>query len=146
MDYKISYRKKDKAIQCIINYKDGNEWKQRTKQGFKIQKDAKPWIDETLDELKEIVKVPVEYRGTTFGEFKEIFLKDKEKEYAYNTIELYEKGFAKFKKIDDAPLTEISYIHLKPCFDLMIKEGLEESTIRGYFGHIKTMINHAIEN
>lgn len=146
MDYKVSYRKKDGGIQCIINYKDGDDWKQRTKQGFKIQKDAKPWIDETLDELKEIVKVPVEYRGTTFGEFKEIFLKDKEKEYAYNTIELYEKGFAKFKKIDDVLLTEVSYIHLKPCFDEMIKEKLEESTIRGYLGHIRTTFNHAIEN
>lgn len=35
MDYNITYRQKDKGIQCIISYKDNNgKWKQ----GFKTQK------------------------------------------------------------------------------------------------------------
>ncbi len=146
LEYKISYRTKDKSIQCIIAYKDNGQWKTKSKQGFKTQKESKPWQEKTIDKLKENIKVPVDYRGTTFKEFKEIFLKDKEKEYAYNTIAIFEKAYAKFEKINAIPLTEISYMHLKPCFDLMIDEGLAESTIRGYFALVKNTLNHAIKN
>ncbi len=146
MDYKISYRKKDKGIQCIINYKDGDTWKQKAKQGFKTQKDAKPWVDKTLDSLKDSIKTPVIYRGITFKEFTDIFLKDKKKEYSYNSISDYKRAYKKFKKLDDTSLTEIGYINLKPCFDDMIDEGLSESTIRHYFTLIKATFNHAIKN
>jgi len=146
LEYKVSFRKKDKSIQCIIAYKDGDKWKQKTKQGFKTQKEYKPWIDETVKELKNTVKVPIDFRGMTFGQFKDIFLKDKEKEYAQNSIDIYDRTYTKFKKINDVPITEVGYIHLKPCFDDMLKEGLKESTIRDYFTKLKTTFNHAIEN
>ena len=38
----------------------------KAKQGFRTQKDAKPWIDNTLDELKDNIKVAEEFRGITF--------------------------------------------------------------------------------
>lgn len=146
LEYNVSYRKKDKSIQCIIAYKDDGEWKQRTKQGYKTQKEYKSWVDDTLKELKNTIKVPVDFRGMTFGKFKEIFLKDKEKEYAQNSIDIYDRAYTKFKKIYDIPITEVSYIHLKPCFDDMIDEDLKESTIRDYFAKLKTTFNHAINN
>ena len=146
LEYKVSYRKKDKGIQCIIAYKDGDRWKQKTKQGFKTQKEYKTWIDNTLDDLKDAVKVPIDYRGLTFGEFKDMFLQDKKREYSQNSIEICKRAYKKFEKIKDIPLTEISYIHLKPCFDAMIEEGLKEITIKNYFANMKTTFNHAIEN
>lgn len=146
LEYKVSYRTKDKSMQCIIAYKDNGEWKTKSKQGFKTQKESKPWQEKTIEKLKEDIKAPVDYRGTTFAEFKKIFLKDKEKEYAYNTIGLFEKAYAKFQDINDIALIDIGYIHLKPCFDTMIDEGLAESTIRGYFALIKNTLNHAIKN
>lgn len=146
MDYKISYRNKDGSVQAIINYKDGNKWKQKAKQGFRIQKDAKPWIEATLEELKKNVTVAEEFRGITFGKFKEIFLKDKQREYAYNSIRLYKKVFAKFEDLNDIPLTDIGYINIKPCVDKMIDEGLKNSTIRNYLAKLKTTFNHAIDN
>ena len=146
LEYKVSYRKKDKSIQCIIAYKDNGEWKQRTRQGFKTQKEYKSWIDDTVKELKNTVKVPIDFRGMTFGKFKEIFLADKDKEYAPNSIDIYETAYTKFKKINDVPITEVSYIHLKSCFDDMLKDGLKESTIRDYFTKLKTTFNHAISN
>ena len=30
MDYKVSYRKKNGGIQAIINYKVGDDWKQKS--------------------------------------------------------------------------------------------------------------------
>lgn len=146
LEYKVSYRTKDKSIQCIIAYKDNGQWKTKSKQGFKTQKESKPWQEKTLEKLREDIKVPVDYRGTTFGEFKDIFLKDKEKEYAYNTVRLFEMAYDKFKDINDIAIIDIGYIHLKPCFDAMIDGGLSESTIRGYFALIKNTLNHAIKN
>ena len=56
MDYNISYRNKDKSIQCIISYKDSDgKWRQKSKQGFKRQKDAKPWISDTVEKLEETI-------------------------------------------------------------------------------------------
>ena len=146
LEYNIIYRNKNKSIQCVIEYKDGDEWKQTAKQGFKTQKESKPWQIETLNKLKETVKVPIDYRGLTFDEFKKIFLEDKKREYAPNSIDIYETAYTKFKKIDDISITKVSYIHLKPCFDDMLKDGLKESTIRDYFTKLKTTFNHAINN
>lgn len=53
IDYNVTYRKKNKGIQCIISYKDTNgKWKQKSKQGFKAQKDANPYIKKTVAELE----------------------------------------------------------------------------------------------
>lgn len=146
MDYKVSYREKDGSIQAIINYKDGNKWKQKAKQGFRIQKDAKPWVDETLDILKDTITVAEDLRGTTFKKFKEIFIKDRKREYAFNSTSAYSKAFAKFEDLDDVLLEDIGYINIKPCVDKMIDEGLKNSTIKDYLAKFKTALNHAIDN
>ena len=53
MEHNITYRQKDKGWQFIISYKDGsNKWKQKSKQGFKTKKEAKPIAEEMLAELE----------------------------------------------------------------------------------------------
>lgn len=52
MNYGINFlRKNDGLLDCIITYKIDGVRKQTSKRGFKNQKDAKPWIDETLERL-----------------------------------------------------------------------------------------------
>lgn len=66
MDYNITYRQKDKGIQCIISYKDNNgKWKQ----GFKTQKEAKPLVAEMIKELETQLK-KLEDGTTGFGSLK----------------------------------------------------------------------------
>ena len=145
MDYNISYRNKDKSIQCIISYKDSDgKWRQKSKQGFKRQKDAKPWISDTVEKLEETIKTPSEFRGVTFGEFKEIFLRDK-KRLSPNTIVIYKESYNKFESLNDIPLVEIGYINIKPCVDRMIDDKLSNSTIRLALTNLKTVLNHAID-
>lgn len=147
MDYNVTYRKKDKGIQCIISYKDNDgKWRQKSKQGFKRQKDAKPWIDSVVEELEKTIKVADEFRGITFGEFKEIFNNDKKRELAHNTKVSYQQAYAKFESLNDVPLVDIGYIHIKPCVDRMIDEGMAGTTISLYLAKIKTVFSHAIEN
>ena len=54
MDYNVTYRKKDKGIQFIISYKDSKgKWKQKSRQGFKTQKEAKPIITQIIKQLEK---------------------------------------------------------------------------------------------
>lgn len=147
MNYNVSYRKKDKGIQCIISYKDSNgKWRQKSKQGFKRQRDAKPWIDSVVEELEKTIKVADEFRGMTFGEFKNYFDNDKKRELAHNTKLCYEQAYAKFESLNNIPLIDIGYIHIKPCIDAMIDEGLASTSILHHLARIKAVYNHAIKN
>lgn len=147
MEYNVTYRKKDKGIQCIISYKDNDgRWRQKSKQGFKRQRDAKPWIDSVVEELEKTIKVADEFRGITFGKFKEIFNNDKKRELAHNTKVSYEQAYAKFESLNNIPLIDLGYIHIKPCIDKMIDEGMAGTSIGLHLSKIKAVLNHAIEN
>lgn len=146
MDYNVSYRKKDKGIQCIISYKDNDgKWRQKSKQGFERQKDAKPWIKDTVERLEETIKVPIDYRNLTFSDFKKIFLHDKRK-YSQNTLTMYEYAYMWLEDLDDIRLSDIGYINIKPCVDKMIDSNrLKNSTIEAYLTKLVATLNHAIE-
>ena len=48
MEYSFSYRERNGSICLVLSYKIGNRWKQKTKQGFKTQREAKKHQDELL--------------------------------------------------------------------------------------------------
>lgn len=145
MEYNVSYRTKNKSIQCVISYKDNDgKWKQKTKQGFKTQKESKPWIKATVEELEKTIKTTEEFRGITLGEFKKVFLNDKKRSYSYNALLVYENAFKKFEELDCTPLIELAYINIKPCVDAMIDAGLKPSTIKDYLSRFKILLNHAV--
>lgn len=48
MEYSFSYRERNGGICLVLSYKIGNRWKQKTKQGFKSQREAKKYQDELL--------------------------------------------------------------------------------------------------
>ena len=103
MDYNLTYRQKDKGIQCIISYKDTNgKWKQKSKQGFKAQKDAKPYIKKTLTELerafinKDSIISP-NYDLITFKQLSDEFVEHEQLYREYNTIRNHKIAFKRFK-------------------------------------------------
>ena len=55
MQCNITVRKKDKGYQCIVSYKDGNRWRQKSKQGFETQKAAKIHAQTIIDKLKKTI-------------------------------------------------------------------------------------------
>lgn len=55
MQCNITIRKKDKGYQCIVSYKDGNRWRQKSKQGFETQKAAKIHAQTIIDKLKKTI-------------------------------------------------------------------------------------------
>ena len=74
MEYNITYRQKDKGWQYIISYKVNGKWKQKSKQGFKSKKEAKPYAEIALQELKNNLNLNQELKDITFEEFKDLYI------------------------------------------------------------------------
>lgn len=79
MQYNFTIRKKDKGYQIIVSYKDGMKWKQKSKQGFNTQREAKEYGQSIVEELKKAIISPLDdsLKDITLIEFFEIFAKDK---------------------------------------------------------------------
>ena len=68
MQYNVSVRKKDKGYQVIVSYKDGYRWRQKSKQGFRTQREAKEYGHVILKELDKNVLLTkdTEFKDLTF--------------------------------------------------------------------------------
>lgn len=150
MDYKISFRQKDGGIQAIVNYKDHTgKWRQKSKQGFTKQRDAKRYADKMLEDLKENFELTkdmtIEYEGITFKDFFMVYVKQKEIQNELSTIKNLEYAAKKFAKLDSIKLEDIKSLHVQDCVNDMVKEGLTLSSIKTYLKNIKTLFNYAID-
>ncbi|MBO0555321.1 site-specific integrase [Clostridium botulinum] len=149
MDYNITWRKKDKGWQFIISYKINGKWKQKSKQGFKTQKEAKPVMENMLDDLENEIEnqkhLNVEYTGITLKKFSEIYLEHETLYREQNTIEMKEYSLKKIEILEDMLLKDISNLDIQKCVDTMIKEDLSKQTIKNYLSMLKAMFNSAID-
>ncbi|WP_461614329.1 tyrosine-type recombinase/integrase [Clostridium sp. Marseille-QA1073] len=148
MDYNITYREKDKGIQVIISYKVGKEWKQRSKQGFKLKRDAKKYADKLLEEIKADVNIrnntPNELKKITFGEFFDMYIEHISLYREANTILAFKNAYNNFLDLKDLELNAISKMDIQRCIDKLIKNELKLSTISDYVAKINTIFNSAI--
>jgi len=76
MTHTTTYRQKDGSWQIIISYKDGNKWKQKSRQGFPTKKDAKAYEATLLKQIKNRPQ-PVDQAmaDITLIQFTQYFLK-----------------------------------------------------------------------
>ena len=79
MQYNFTIRKKDKGYQIIVSYKDGIKWRQKSKQGFATQREAKLYGQIIIDELKKTVTNPLDdsLKNITFIELCELYMREK---------------------------------------------------------------------
>lgn len=104
MDYNVTWRKKDKGWQFIISYKDSiGKWKQKSKQGFKTQKDGKPIIEKMIKDLKSSIKNNINIHDSekTFKEISKMYCEHIMLYKEYLTVKSYETCFKKFKVLND---------------------------------------------
>lgn len=150
MDYNVTYRTKDKGIQCIISYKDENgKWRQKSKQGFKTQKESKPWIKKIVEELEEEINLKKvldpTLNGITFGELMEKYISHKELHREYGSVKLIQYAWRKFETLNDMPVTDITKAHTQDCVDMMVKEGLAHNTLTNYIALVKAAFYYAMD-
>lgn len=113
MQCNITIRKKDKGYQCIVSYKDGNRWRQKSKQGFETQKAAKIHAQTIIDKLKKAITISDDsLRNITLIKFFEIYIKEN-KPRTFNTLRTYTHAFDLFKPIHNEKIANITPYHVK---------------------------------
>ena len=146
MDYNTMIRKKDKGLQAIISYKINGKWKQKSKQGFedsrKGKSEAKTWIAETVNSLKNEVKDKNDYIGITYKEFVSDYLDYKKSTISYNTYSFYKKSLEKFEMLNDIKITDITPLHIRKAYEEVKKNSGLNST-KQYYGRLKSLFECA---
>ncbi len=151
MDYNITYREKNNGLQAIISYKQGNKWKQKSKQGFENsrmgKKKAKLWADETLQELKNLTctEINEDYKEITFKEFTTLYMKHLKVSLQQGSYRNYETVLCKFNGLDDICMSSIKPVHIQEIVDNIIKEGKKISTIKDYLGKLNVIFKAAVD-
>lgn len=147
MDYNITYRQKDKGWQFIISYKDINgKWKQKSKQGFKTKKEAKPIAEEMLQELKKNVKiVNKSFTKLTFKEFSDMYVEHETLYKQYKTIDNLKAILNKFNALNNKEMSKITNLDIQKIIDKMTKEEMNNNTIIHYLKRIRSVFKCAKE-
>lgn len=113
MQCNITIRKKDKGYQCIVSYKDGNRWRQKSKQGFETQKAAKIHAQTIIDKLKKTITATDDsLRNITLIDFFNIYMRENAPK-TFNTLRTYRNTFDFFKPLHNEKLTNITPYHVK---------------------------------
>lgn len=152
LEYNVTYRQKDKGIQAIISYKDNNgKWKQKSKQGFKTQKEAKPIVMKLVNEIKEDLLnektiINPDYKSITFKELADNFIEHSKLYREPATVRSYGNALAKFKPIYDIKIHELKKINITKCVDEMLKQNILNDTILTYIKRIKLFFDYYKEN
>jgi integrase len=151
MQYNITYRKKDKGIQYIIQYKDNTgTWKQKAKQGFTKNSDAKAAALEEVKilekDLKFQSKMSPDYIGISFGEFIDMYIEHIKLYREGNTVLAYDKSYKKFSDLDRKEMRKIGPVDIQKCVDKMVKSGtVSFKTAKLHLSRLKTALNYAIK-
>ncbi|MCR1952359.1 site-specific integrase [Clostridium sp. DSM 100503] len=147
MNYTITYRQKDKGWQFIISYKLNGKWKQKSKQGFKTKKEAKPFAEKTLKDLKKQLKNinSIQVESLTFKSLHYNFIEHIKLYKEFNTIKGYKNAYSCFSTLENYEVDNIKNIDIQKCIDNLIKKELKNATIKSYISRISLEFEYYIE-
>lgn len=114
MEYTFSYREKNGSICLILSYKVGTKWRQKTKQGFKNQREARRYQDELLAQVKEQTGLTddVSLKDISLRVFYRIFYRDKKELLSANTLRNYSDGINSLGDVADLPIKELTIANI----------------------------------
>ena len=108
-----TYRQKDNGWQIIVSYKDGNKWKQKSRQGFATKREAKEHEEELIRQIKKQPRpINKSMAGITLMEFCEAFLKLK-KTIALGTKRNYINAVNSLQSVSNKPMHMITYLDVQ---------------------------------
>lgn len=151
MDYNITYRQKDKGWQYIISYKVNGKWKQKSKQGFKSKKDAKPYAEIEFNKLKELYNgmegnIDNDAFSLTFKELTDQYINHAKLYKEYNTIRSYRNYANAFKSLNDIKVVNINRNTIQSVVDYLVTTKLSGSTIKEYLKRSTLFFKYYIDN
>lgn len=108
-----TYRQKDNGWQIIVSYKDGNTWKQKSKQGFATKREAKEHEEELIKSIKKQPRpINKSMAGITLMEFCEAYLKLK-KTIALGTKRNYINAVNSLQSLANLPMRTLTYLDVQ---------------------------------
>lgn len=113
MKTNTTYRQKNGSWQIIVSYKDGNTWKQKSKQGFATKREAKEHEEELIKSIKKQPRpINKSMAGITLMEFCEAYLKLK-KTIALGTKRNYINAVNSLQSLANKPMHMITYLDVQ---------------------------------
>ncbi len=113
MEYNFTVRKKGEKWHLICSYKTPDGWKQKTKGGFALRKDALSWHgkEELLKEIERAESVSPSFKDITLRGYLEFYITE-HPTFAYNTISTYRLALEKLPKIADTPMKDVTLLSI----------------------------------
>lgn len=143
MQITTTYREKNNGIQVIVSYKHNGKWKQKSKQGFRTQGEAKRYATKLLKEVMDIADKNLVDSSITFKELSKDYLEHLYINKSYNTYKGFESAFKKFSGLDSIPIKDIKPRQIQSIVNRSKKEGL---SIDDYLKKLRTFFNWIIDN
>ena len=141
--HNFTYRQKDKGWQVILSYKDGDTWRQKSKQGLKTKQLAKAAGLRLYEDLKKsFVPSSNDLAHVTLKEFVPIVIKDKPTlsdagRYAIARVPIF------FEDIANKRLSKITTADI--IRSISKKNGYADGTIVHRLGILNLVFSHAIK-
>ena len=144
MDYHFSYRNKNDSVCLILSYKVGKKWKQKTRQGFRTQREARQHQDELLDEIKAEAGLTDDtaLKDISLRDFFKIFARDKKTALAYNTRKNYYDGIISLGPAADIPIRDLTTADI---VNALMKGDYKPSTRKSRLRFITPVLEHAVK-
>lgn len=140
MQYSFTIRKKDKGYQVIVNYKLGNKWKQKSKQGFTTQREAKLHGQQIVEQLKNVVPTKHD-EDITFIQLYNMYI-DEKQELSPNTKRTYNNVINAYcKSLWNVSIKDITHSTLVQLLNGM---NVSVATKNLCLVLLKAMFKHAI--
>lgn len=141
----VTYREKNGKIQAIISYKVNGKWKQKSKQGFSKQSEAKKWAKEKQFELMELERDNIIDNETTLesaiNKYIEVL---KLRNCSKNTITSYETMLNFMYDLKDVPIKNLTSYDIELHF---LKKSKETGyAYKGYLRTLKVVFNFACDD
>lgn len=142
MEYTFSYREKNGSVCLILSYKFGHRWRQKTKQGFKSQREARRYQDTLLAQVKETAGLTddIRMKDISLRDFFPIFERDKQKILAYNTLLNYGNAVSRLGSAADIPIRELTPADIA---NALLKLKVKSSTRKGFLCNVSAVLEHA---
>ena len=142
MKTNTTYRQKDGAWQIIVSYKDGNRWRQKSRQGFVKKSDAKEAEAELIKQIKNQPR-PVDkaLANITLADFCKEYLANR-KSLSYATQVVYLRALNSLQSVADKPMRKITYLDLQKA----VREwNVAPATQREYRVKLRVLFKAAIK-
>lgn len=142
MQYNLTFRQKDKGWQVIVSYKQGEKWKQRSRQGFSSKKEAKYAADLIIESLKDESGLSDDSSmlSISLKSFLDVFFNDMNGKIRGTSIALYRTALNAFKPIFNEKLRDITAPMVSSCLD---SAKIADSTRRMYLARLSRVFVYA---